>query len=191
MNYREKIDAQVSVYFSVTPAAKKFDSPSNRKLVADRVASWGYVPSQVGVMRALDELVTEGAITRTDGGSEASDRQAAADAQRRRIDGIASAPLTDADFHRFARMSEAEIEHTFWADPIFKVRYTLASQRWGFRLPVAGSQPKDTSVIDLGEWKTLDAKTYHSIPAHKVTQLYMSNRQFKAAIDKLIVEGKI
>lgn len=193
MDHREKCEAQVDIYFRLQPAARKFDSPANRKLVADRLASWGFVPSEVATMRALDELISEGAVSRTDGGSEASDHQAAADAERRRVDALASAPLTEADFHKFARMSEAQVEHLFWTDPVFKARYKRASQLWQFRLPM-GPPPAETPMTEENEnsqWKSLTAKEWHSIPARRASQLLLSDAGFKRAVNRLVEAGKI
>jgi hypothetical protein len=188
----EPIEAEVDVYFRLKPAARKFDSPENRKEIVNRVATHGIVLSEVGVMRAIQELVNEGVIERTDGRDEAMDRLAVANAERSRIDQIASAPSTSEEYERFARMSEAEVEQRFRSDELFRARYTKASEVWKFRLPIRPAQIADTSVEpDLGEWKNLDAQTYHSIPTSKTIYLYRNSQQFKKAVDRLISAGKI
>ena len=194
MNYKEKIEAQVAVYFQTVPAARKFDSPENRKLVADRVASWGFAPCEVGVMRALDELIAEGHVYRVDGGFDEKDQQAAADAERRRLEQIAAAPSTREECEQFMGMSEAEVESKYWADPIFQARYRKASETWRLRLPgkpAEGTQTNITEENDSSRWKGLTAKEWHSIPARKASQLLLSDPGFKRAVNRLVAAGKI
>ena len=193
MIYTEKVEAQVAVYFQTVPAARKFDSPENRKLAADRVASWGFAPCEVGVMRALDELIAEGHVYRVDGGSDEKDQQAAADAERKRIDRIASAPSTQEECEAFMRMSEPEVEQKYWSDPVFQARYRKASETWGLRLPVkpASAHVAVSEENDPSRWKGLTAKAWHSIPARKASQLLLSDPGFKRAVNRLVAAGKI
>jgi hypothetical protein len=189
-NTTESFQAYVQVFFQLHPQQRKFESGENIFYIIERMRSYGLsTPSDTMVYRALSELLSEGAITRVDGGDEHTDQLAAERAKQDQINRLVSQPLTIADFDKFARMSPAEVERAFNSDRVFAARYTRAAQKWGFKIPapIAGESVES----DLGEWKNLDARTYHSIPASKIVQLYRSSKTFKRATDKLISEGRI
>jgi hypothetical protein len=148
MNSREKLEIEVAIYFQTHLAAHKFDSDLNRQIVVDRVASWGYIPCEVGVLRALNELVDEGAIERTDGGNAATDAEAARVAEQARLSRIASQPLTERDFDTFVRLTPAELERRYFSEETFRVRYDRACRDWGFRKP-APSRPASSGRVSI------------------------------------------
>jgi len=188
----DHIASEVAIYFKTNPSERKYDSPLNRQIITDRVSSYGVIPSQTAVFRAIVELLNESAIERADGGDEHTDKLGGAIAERKRIDRLASGPLTDADFTKYSSMSPADVEHLFHSDALFQARYRKACAKWGFKLPTKSALDAASSVEpDLGEWRGLDAKTYHSLPTSKIIQLYRGNQSFKAAVEKLIATGKI
>jgi hypothetical protein len=134
--YREETEAFVAVHFRVTPSARKFDSPVNRKLIVDRMQSFGVFPSDTAVLRAIQELVAEEKIERTDGGNAETDAASLRAAEQARLDRIAAAPLTERDFDSFVRMTPSELERRYYSDTEFRVRYDKACRDWGFRKPL-------------------------------------------------------
>lgn len=186
----ESFEAYAQVFFQLHPQQKKFESPENIYWIVTRMRSYGLgVASDTMVQRAILELLNEGQIQRVDGGDESTDILAVERAKQDRIDRLVAQPLTNIDFEKFSRMSPTDVEHAFYTDSVFAARYTRAAQKWGFKIPAPIADAFVES--DLGEWKNLDARTYHSIPTSKIIQLYRSSRTFKRATDKLISEGKI
>jgi len=186
------IESEVAIYFATNPSKRKYDSPLNRQIITDRVSSYGIIPSETAVFRAIQELANEGAIERADGGDEHTDKLGAAIAERKRIDRLASGPLTDADFTKYSSMSPADVEYLFHSDALFQARYRKACEKWGFKLPGKPAPSADIPVeSDQSQWRTLDAKTYHSLPTTQIIRLYQSDQGFKRAVDRLIKNGLI
>jgi hypothetical protein len=133
--YREETEAFVAVHFRLAPSARKFDSPVNRKLIVDRMQSFGVFPSDTAVLRAIQELVAEEKIERTDGGNADTDAASLRAAEQARLDRIAAEPLTERHFDLFVRMTPDELEKKYYGDVEFRTRYTNAVRDWGFRVP--------------------------------------------------------
>jgi hypothetical protein len=134
--YREETEALVAVHFRLTPSARKFDSPVNRKLIVDRIQTFGIYPSETAVLRAIQELVAEEKIKRTDGGNAETDAAAVRAAEQQRLNQIAATPLTERDFDVFVRMMPSELERRYYSETEFKVKYDKACREWGFRKPL-------------------------------------------------------
>ena len=191
----EKVEVEIAVFFNTHPASKKYDSPENRATIAARLSVWGFTPCEVGVMRALAELVDEGAIERVDGGSEASDRQAA------EASGTKAHQTPSGQCHRQPlRISNAsrgcqkrKLRALFYSEMNRSGLVTKKRVQPGIFAFLPSRRRLRTLLLkpDLGEWKNLDAKSYHSIPARQTTHLYMTNKLFKKAVDKLISQGAI
>lgn len=194
MYMTEDFQTYVEVWFKLHPREKKYESTDNVTAIVTRMRSYGLaVPSDTMVFRAVSELVSEEQISRTDGGDESTDKLGAAIAERARIDRLASAPLTEADFTKFSRMSPEEVQGLFHNDRVFAARYTRAATLWGFKIPGAPA-PLHVDISaenDQSQWSTLDAKTYHSIPTARIVRLYQSDAGFKRAVDRLIKSGQI
>ena len=135
MSHREQTEAIVEVHFRLTPSSRKFDSPENRKLIIERVQTYGIFPSDTGVLRAISELVSEESIERVDGGNPETDAEAAHLAEQVRLDRIAAQPLTERDFDLFVRITPDELGKKYYGDVEFRVRYDAAIKTWGFRKP--------------------------------------------------------
>ena len=191
--YREETEACVAVHLRLTSSSRKFDSALNRKLIVDRIQTFGVYPSDTAVVRAIAELIIEGAIHRTDGGNNESDAAAAATAKQRRLNQIAAQPLTETDFDTFVRLVPSELGRRYYSEPEFAVKYDRACKDWGFRVPPKPLQLKNEVPVesDSSQWRTLDAKTYHSIPTAKTVRLYQTDAGFKRAVDRLIEQGSI
>src|SRR5689334_6543818 len=105
----EHFHALAELFFKIHQQEKKYESPENMYYIVERMRSYGLgVPSDTMVARAIQELLAEGQIHRTDGGDESSDKRAAEVAERNRIAAIAARPLNDKDFTEFVRMTPAE-----------------------------------------------------------------------------------
>jgi len=189
----EEFQACAQVFFKLHPQERKYESPETIKAIVGRMRSYGLsVPSDTMVFRALSELVSEGIIGRVDDGNERTDRLAVEKANRDRIDRLASQPLTNTDFENYGRMTPDEVEKSFYSDPVFAARYTRAANTWGFKIPPKPAPSAEVPVEqDSSQWRTLDAKTYHSMQTSRIIQLYRSDAGFKRAVDRLIKTDQI
>jgi len=149
------------------------------------------------VSRAISELVKEGKIARSDGGSEAADKAAAAAGERQRLEQIAAPPITMAEHELFASLSPQELERKYWGTNVvaaeFRARYGKAVREHGFRLPPKPAASADVPAEgDSGEWSRLTAAQYLKMPIAQICRLYKSNTGgFRVAVDRLIAEGRI
>lgn len=114
---------------------KKYESTENRAALRKRFLQ--YLPSMTALKRAFLELIHEGAIARTDGGSSDSDAAATKKAEEARAKREAKRPLTSDDYQGFAAMSTKQVAELFASDVFFRERYKVASEKWGFKLPGA------------------------------------------------------
>jgi hypothetical protein len=77
------------------------------------------------------------------------------------------------------RTSAFDMNRLYQSDPTFRKQYDLWEKTKG---PNREQQPGTVS---------LTAAEYHQIPAAQIAARYQRDRFFKAAVDKLIAEGKI
>lgn len=186
----------LDVHFKMS-ADRKYDSPSNRRLILSRMKSYGVQPSVTAAARATKELAEEQQISRVDGGSEASDVRNAAAAKAASIRQQAEAtPLNEALFNQLSRMHPNDVERQYWSDSdggLFRLIYNRASKEWGFKVPER-PMPADRNLTDANdpsEWRTLDANTYYHMEASRIITLYRSDKGFRRAVDRLIQKGLI
>ncbi len=174
---------------------KKFDSPENRLKIIERVTSYRIHPSETAVVRAISELIDEGEVARTDGKTAEDDQRESAKVAEDRDRQLAlSTSLTQIDAALYASMSQAEIAQKCSSDNVFRFRYEAASRLWGFRLPSAPSASEVLSEItpdDGGPAVPMTAEEYRRIPTQTVIRRHRNEPRFRAAIQKLIDEGKI
>jgi hypothetical protein len=189
------VEDYVSEFFTTTNNPyRQFYSPENLNKIAERVSSFRIHPSSTAVKRAILELVDEGQIQRTDGKDETDDAREAAQAaegQDRRT--ALATPLTQADAAVYASLSFAEIAYRFNNDRIWRFRYEAASRLWGFRLPIAVTSDEipDSAQVDDGPHVPQTAEEYHRLPTHVTVRRYRNEPRFRAAVQRLINEGKI
>ena len=182
----------LDVHFKMS-ADRKYDSASHRRVILERMRSFGIAPSTTSAYRAIRELVQEQKLFRADGGSEAGDRATAKAREEARLKQIASAPLTNEDYHEFSQLHPDQVAKLFYSDRAWATRYRAASARWGFRIPEPPA-PADTDFTeadDPSEWRGLTADQYFHQRAADICRLYRSDRGYKRAVDRLIRDGKI
>lgn len=204
MTHEEDISVGIFVYFKATPGSKKYDSPENRALIAERIRSFRVQVSETAVVRAVSELIQEG-MERVDGGNEESDAINAARIreakEKARLERIAAPPLSAEEVAYFQRLSQPELYQLYFSDDVaFKIRFDIACDKFGFNRPLAMRHPtpvvqRKISAIPteaVGEEPVeLSAQQYHSIPTRTIQRKYASSPAFRMAVDTLIREGKI
>jgi hypothetical protein len=181
----------VDQFFATKNNYSKFDSPENRPLIAERVTSYGVYPSATATKRACLELLDEGLIQRADGKDATDDaieeKAAAEEADRQKA---LARPLTQMDASLYAALSWPEICERCKNDRLFRYRYEAACRLFGFRFPI-GLEPIEESQIVEDPDIPKTAEEYHAIPIRITQTRYQREPRFKAAIQRLIAEGKI
>jgi hypothetical protein len=192
---QQNVEDYVSEFFATKNPYQKYYSPENLNKIAERVSSFRIHPSSTAVKRAILELVEEDEIARADGKSEADDAREAAQAaedQDRRT--ALATPLTSGDAAVYASLSPGEIAHRFNSDRVWRFRYEAACRLFGFRLPIQSNTPAiGTTIEEDANLPSVPktAKEYHSIPTHVTVRRFRSEPRFRAAVQRLINEGKI
>ncbi len=119
---------------------RKCFSPANLEKLLDFLIEKQWIPSQVSVNRALTELK----FRRTDGGSAATDAQAAREAAQRNLDAAIAAvdapPLTLAELEYFQSLGPRELSRLYYGpagDALcdFAIRYNRAVREHFYRVP--------------------------------------------------------
>jgi hypothetical protein len=83
------------------------------------------------------------------------------------------------DYIESPRTSALEMNRRYRGDPTFRAQYDLWERTKG-----QNREPQSTGV-------SLTAEEYHRIPAAQIAARYQRDPQFRAAVDKLISEGRI
>ena len=96
-------------------------------------------------------------------------------------------PLTRELGNELTRLSPRQVAEKFYSDAYFQRLYTRAAEMWGFKIPAKPASSSSPSVTPI----ELDARTFHSTPTQTIIRRYRSEPAFKAAVDKLVAEGKI
>jgi hypothetical protein len=189
---------QTEVFLNSNAQYAKYFSGENVYATVERMKTYGLsVYSDTLARRAIEELIAEQMIQRTDGGDFQTDRLAAAMAERKRLEAIATAPISEREFDSFVRLTPDELERKYWgtdaAAAEFRARYDRAVRDHGFRVPPKPA-PVQTEVpvnADQSQWRTLDAKTYWTLDTVTVRRLYRTDAGFKRAVERLIAKGLI
>ena len=126
------------------PVAKYFSPTLLKTLVAAMQQS---LPTVVAARLAFDRCIANGTLQRTDGKSDRDDAQASVDRAQQNFDRVVhevqTAPLTADEQAYFGSLSQSDLSAKYWHNDgynQFRVRYDLAHQQAGFRLPPRPSQ---------------------------------------------------
>lgn len=191
---RSQYEKAATDYFSNDHQGKqdftRFYSANLLKQVADEMQR-DSLPTLTAARITVSKLIREGKLVRTDGKSDRDDAQASVDRAQQNFDRavqeVQAAPLTADEQSYFGSLSQSDLSAKYWHNDgynQFRVRYDLAHQQAGFRLP-----PRSSQVSDGGDYELTPAE-YHALPASVLKQKIREPR-FKAAVYRLIAEHKI
>jgi hypothetical protein len=180
------------LYFKQNPTiVQKYYSLTLLKTLVDAMRP--SLPTAVTARLAFDRCVANGTLQRTDGKGDRDDAQASVDRAQQNFDRVVhevqTAPLTADEQAYFGSLSQSDLSAKYWHNDgynQFRVRYDLAHQQAGFRLP---PRPSQGAVSDGGDYELTPAE-YHALPASVLKQKIREPR-FKAAVYRLIAEHKI
>jgi hypothetical protein len=168
----------------------KYFSPTLLKTLVDAMQQ--SLPTVVAARLAFDRLVAN-SLQRTDGKRDEDDHRAAVDRAQQNFDRVVqevqASPLTADEQSYFGSLSQNDLSVKYWHNDgynEFRVRYDLAHQQAGFRLP---PRPTQEVVSEGGDYELTPAQ-YHALPASVLKQKIREPR-FKAAVYRLIAEHKI
>ncbi len=184
LNLSQFENAAQSFLKSNPQLVEKYHSP---KLLQTLVGAMQQsLPTVVAARLAFDRCVANGSLLRTDGKSDKDDLQQNFD---RAVQKVQAAPLTADEQSYFGSLSQSDLSAKYWHNDgynQFRVRYDLAHQQAGFRLP---PRPSQGAVSDGGDYELTPAE-YHALPA-SVLKKKIREPRFKAAVYRLIAEHKI
>lgn len=151
------------------------------------------LPTVTAARICFDRLVANGTLRRTDGKRDEDDLRANVDRAQQNFDRVVqevqASPLTADEQSYFGSLSQSDLSAKYWHNDgynQFRVRYDLAHQQAGFRLP---PRPSQGAVSDGGDYELTPAQ-YHALPVSVLKQKIREPR-FKAAVYRLIAEHKI
>src|SRR5258708_6571655 len=191
-NFMTQFENAAQLFLNKNPelVAKYFSHTLLKTLVGAMQQS---LPTVVAARLAFDRCVANGTLQRTDGKGDRDDAQASVDrAQQnfdREVQEVQAAPLTADEQSYFGSLSQSDLSAKYWHNDgynQFRVRYDLAHQQAGFRLP---PRPIQGTVSEGGDYELTPAE-YHALPASVIKQKIREPR-FKAAVYRLIAEHKI
>jgi hypothetical protein len=155
--------------------------PAALNLIVERMRQFGIsTPSATLVDRAVGDLARSGKLSIV----------RPADAAKAHAAQAASSPLNVDEVNYLQGFNLSEVNSHYYSNADFRALYDRGIRFHGFRAPV--EPPKtDATEPDLGPYADLTPEKYYSMPANTIVQLYRGNKFFRAAVEKLIREGKI
>jgi hypothetical protein len=191
---REQYESAAQKFFKQNPRlCEKYLAPNLLETVVN--AMQHSLPTVTAARIAVDKLIREGKLVRTDGRTDADDRVKAVTVAQANLDKVVaevdSNPLSRSELEHFGSLSQRELSRLYYGEDgdavnEFAVRYRKANREHGFVLPPRFKDEVSSDRAEIG----LTASAYKAMSARDL-QLKLRNPAFKFQVMQLIKLGQI